>query len=356
MTRNLFKRVLNLMSALLILSFGIPAAADTGNKYRFNEDFGNWVTLGGINEWDGIKANTRAETEELEVKLAENGYILISGENMNISMEDYTTFCNGHSFWFSKYMNQQEPGWSLYRVYVYEPSYTDFMAQLSDEIKDLQRYTIQELTESTVVINYMYWDLDEAVGTISDKFNDNIPEYSESGYIQIVSPVDCEVTILQAYTRQYYQFYVKKNQPLLVKVVTGCYHITDVNKQTVNDNINNSGENTLPYNNQIQIGTHNTEDNPYIIELNGLVEKYNIPDIDIDGKPDYSLNTTTETFTDTDIPEKQTEIHNNSNTEDNNHSDEHLFLWIILIAIAIIGIIWVVVQFRRENHDDEQND
>lgn len=352
MSNNRLRMLFFIFAVIFILS-GISASAETGMRYRFDDEYGNWITLGGINEWNGTKARSREETENLELTLTENGYMLISGNDMSISMSEYTQFLDERTFWFSRYMKKQEPDWNLYKVYVYEPSFRDYQTQISGKIKEPERYTIQELSESTVVIDYKYWDMDEAVGTISYNFNDNIPDYCESGYIQIRSQVDCEVTLLQAYTRQYYQFYIKKNQPLLVRVVTGCYHITSVNEQSINDNISNSGEDTLPYNNQIQIGTHHTIDNPYSIELFSLVSKYNIPDANIDGKPDYSLSTTAESFTDTDIPDEQTEL-SEKKADSLNH--EAVFLWIILLALAVIGITWIIQQIRKGARNADRND
>ena len=344
-----------LAAILILIGLSFSASAQTGDRYRLSDE-GNWIAVGGLNEWDEIKATSRSETQELESTLVNNNYILITSDQMSISEEEYETFKEGHSFWFSGYMENKKPDWDVYRVYVYKPSYIDYMAQLSSESGRLQRYTLEELNNSTVVIDYQYWDIEEAIGTVTDKFNDNIPEYSESGYLQINSPVDCEVTILQAYTKQYYKFYVRKNTPFLVRVVVGCYHIVGVNAQNIPDNIDNDGEATLPYNNQIQIGSHHTAEAPYVIELNELVDKYDVPDINIDGLPDYSIIGNNDKFVNVeiDIPEEKTTIHDTEADERTEQDNEpQWFLWVIVISIAILGIALVIIYVRKEFSDDD---
>lgn len=347
--------VLILMVWLMtILSFS--ASAKTGDRFRLYEE-GNWIALGGINEFDDVKATSRSETQELENKLMQNNYILITSDSMSVLIEDYEDFMSGATFWFSSYMERKEPYWNVYKVYVYKPSYDDYMEQLRSESGVISRETVQELNNSTVVIDYNYWNVEDAIGTYSDKFNDNIPDYCETGYLKLISPIDCEVTILQAYTKQYYKFYVRKNVPFLVEIMAGCYHIVEVNSQNIPDNIDNNGEATLPYNNQLQIWSYHTKDSPYTIELYQLCSKYNIPDTDIDDKPDYSITGNNDKYIPEDttvyIPSENTVVQvDNGNSQSNSKDNASLVLWIIIISIISLLIILVFIRIRKDIRDD----
>lgn len=332
--------------AALCVIMPLNVSAKTGDRYRLDEE-GHWIAVGGINTYDEIKAVTREDTARLEETLINDGYILITGDNMAVPYEDYEQFKNSRSFWFSPYMENQPPDWNNYKVYVFGPSYRDYMEQINSDTTRVKQYLVEEINNSTVVIDFKYWNISDAVGTISDEINGNIPEYCERGYMEIISTVDCEVTLLQAYSRRFHKFYIRKNQPFMVKVIAGCYHIIDVNNREIPDNINNSGEDTLPYNNQIQIGPHHTADNPYIIELGELVLKYDIPDMDISGKPDLSVTGDGKHYEENSIAEESTIVSDNDKAQPDETAHDNLFLWCFLIILAVLGVIYVIIQIIR---------
>lgn len=340
-----------LVTLLVISPFFIHTASaeETDKKYQYDEN-GNEISLGGINEYKGVMANSREETQAIESQLIADGYILVTTDYMNITEDEYNTFYNSNSaFWFRRFMKNDSFGWNAYKVYVYAPSFFDYMEQLEE--KNVQYYTYREILASTVVIDYLNWDIVDKIGTVSDEFNDNIAPQYDTGYLEIRSPVDCRVLLLQAYTRRYYEFYVQKNNPLLVKVIQGCYHVIEVNKQSVPDNIDNSGEDTLPYNNQVQILSEHTQDNPYLIDLYDLAVKYNIPDADINGKPNYSLTGDKQPFVDT-MGEESTVIKPRPQDTSGKKIDfGRIVLWSVLALVVLIGIIWVVREIIKLKKD-----
>jgi hypothetical protein len=355
---TILKKTLNkglsiILSVILALSSSLTAQAKTGDRYRLHEE-GNWIAIGGRNEFDEVKAASREETERLESTLILNDYILVTTDKMAILYDDYIKFRDSHSFWFSAYIVDKEPYWLTKKLYVYKPSFDDYMEQL-DSPNGLKRYTIEEINNSSVLIDYGYWDSVEAVGTISDIFNDNIPSYCDTGYMEIDANINCEVKLLQAGTRRYYVFYVHKNTPFIVRLPIGCYHVVGVNNTDIPDNIDNSGESTLPYNNQIQIQLQHTIDNPYIIQLNELSEKYRLKDVDISGKPDYSVADDIE-FYPVEVIDEGTSVISNTDATAEEKQPIDTAIWILLISICLVGIIWVALTIIKRKKEGENDD
>jgi hypothetical protein len=348
------KSILSAAIVTILCTLICPSAtAKTGDRYQLHED-GNWIAVGGRNEFDEVQASSREETQIMEETLIANDYILITTDQMSISYEDYVKFRDSSNFWFSEYIVDEDPYWNNEKLYVYQPSFDDYMEQLNSN-KGIERYTVEEIINSTVLIDYIFWDNCDAVGTISDILNDNIPSYVEAGYLQIESNINCEVKILQAGTRRYYVFYVQKNNPFLVKLPVGCYHIVNVNNTEISDNIDNSGEDTLPYNNQIQVREHHTFDNPYVIQLYELSSKYKLKDVDISNKPNYSLNDDMDFFPVEDIKDEATVLEDDDGSEKKRDPPD-VFLLILLCSIGLVGIIWLiatVIKSKREGKDNE---
>lgn len=347
---NVFSVFVTIIS--MLLTSNVIAYAETGDRYNFSEE-GNWIAAGGLNKYDYIEATTREEAEKLEVLVRADNYVLVNTDDIMIDDEEYELLCNNWGFWFTKYLDKVHPYWDNYRVYVYKPSFDDYIQMLKDN--NLRPYIREELNNSTVVISYDYYDSLEKVGTITDDFNDNLPEWvTKFGYMEIRSSVDCELKILRASTRTYHLFYIKKGIPFLVKLAKDAYHIVSVNNRTINDGID-SMEDTLPYNNKIVILEHNTIDNPYIVELNNLEAKYNIKDMYIGGKPDYSLLSNTEYIeVDRDIDTEQTLVRTDINVEENVEIDvKTVILWIVLVIAIILGAIYILLTLKHLKEKDE---
>lgn len=98
-TINIRKKMAGIFAAAIVAVNCIPAVtayaqtgwnADTADLVRVNDDYEEciFVREGGTNTLDGIKAESREETEELEKHLAENDYILVNGKNSKLSDEE----------------------------------------------------------------------------------------------------------------------------------------------------------------------------------------------------------------------------------------------------------------------------
>lgn len=350
------KILIKIISLLLMMCFVMPLTttfAETGNKYKVDDE-GNWFFLGGINEFKGITAQSREEAQMMEGDLYANDYLLCTTDNMTITEAEYEAFTGYYrKFWFDKYMSKTPYYWTKYRVYIYKPSFADFMEQLEAGV--VKEYTREEIDASTVVINYDFWDDIEKVGTISEEYNDNIPEWYLSGYMEIHSSVDCEVKFWYSEADRYYVFYITKNTPFKVKVRQGCYHLVEINTFAINNNIDDAGEDTLPYNNQIQIRDLHTFDNPHLIELYDLCDKYDIPDFDISGKPDLSVDKNQ------DIPDASTPNIDEESTVVKDGTGENrqtivewgkIIPWIVVVVVVILLVIYEIKEIKKDDDDD----
>lgn len=352
--KKVISKLYILLCVAFLFVFSITSYAETGDRYQIDEK-GNFFPLGGINEFDGIKAQSREETRAMEANLIANNYLLCTTDNKMINNAHYKLLVSSDKpFWFSQYLsNEDSYYWTLFRVYIFKPSFDDMMEQMEEG--SIASYTHEEISASTVVINYSVWDDIERAGTISNEYNNNIPEWYATGYMEVHSPVDCEVTFWYSEADRYYVLYITKNKPFKIKLRQGCYHLVEINSLKVNNNIGNAGEDTLPYNNQIQIRQQHTEDCPYLIELYDLCDKYDISDVDISGKPDLSIDQNQ------DIPTESVEIDEESSvsqedTKSNSFSWTKLIPWIVLV-VAIMGvIIYEITEMKRKDNDDDDSE
>lgn len=247
------------------------------NGVRFSDD-GNWVKLGGVNSFAGKQYDTSDEVDKLEKILKKNGYICVYGKNQSISDDEYEEYIGSgtHPFWFDNYMRKDEIFYNMYfEVYVYGRSYIDYKAGMDNGL--VEPYTREELNTSTVLLNRAYFYTLSKVGKVIDEVNDKIPVWWSTGYLRITSPINCKITVLHPIENCYYEFNVKKNTPFLVKLKYGGYVITKVNGVDVD-----MQDEFVPFNNNVQIETTNTEEEPYELDLKKLVENRNIPDVDPD--------------------------------------------------------------------------
>lgn len=316
-------------SCLLLCSYELPSYA---YQIRVNEN-GNFIRTGGINSYDGERAASYEETISLEAALRKSGYILVNTDFRDISDEEYDLFCSC-GFWFSSYISNDED----YRVYVYTPSFNDFKKQYN-EYGNIEDYTYMEINSSSVVISYGYWDSLKKAGTVSNEYNDNIPEGREAGYLQIVSPVDTKIRLHFPITDRYFEFSVQEDIPFLVRLKTGAYNITDVNGYEFRD-----GESTIKNNNIIHIEETYTAENPYVVELYELVENYSIPPADISAEP-----ATTEPNQNN--PEHQATV---SEKAENNSSDGNSYTLLIIALVIIFSMTAVRIYKRKKENDNER--
>ncbi len=307
--------------------------------YQVTED-GVWFRKGGINEIDGIAATTREESEALEEELRANAYVLINSDERTISDEDYALLLEHQDKVYMGMWIADDDTYhsSMYRIYMFKPVYDKVISELR-ETGRVSGWTNSEDVCSTVAVNYAEWYHRERVGKIINEYNDSIPEWSDTGYLLISSPIDACITFYFSGGSFYNRLYVKANEPFLVEMVTGGYIITSINSQALPNT-----EESLIYNNNIQIWNSHSIESPRELNLELVVNKYDIAPFEgvIDEMPDFSWGNRGE-WADVEIlPEEMVEVplKNAEVKVDNNGLSKTV--WSIIFA-AIFAVVALTV-------------
>ena len=245
---------------------------DPDNLKYYHSLSGNQILTGGVNELNGIQCTTRNDCEALEKYLRSAGYVLVTTDSKDISDENYDLLQKEFNSFLSRYMDRDnEVYWTKYRVYLNKETYDNAISEMKKD-GSFSIETELELIDSSVVLNYAVWDNYDRKETVVYEINDNIPDWwSETGFLEIYSPVNVMVKLEYRNDWTYHVFYVKANEPFLVKVRAGGYYVRTVNTQDVQE-----GENTLVYDNNVQVQLENTIDEPYQLDISKLTEKYDI--------------------------------------------------------------------------------
>lgn len=242
--------------------------------------------FGGYNSFEGTQIETEAQAMEMEKTLVGRNYELASTDARTISEHEYELLMK-YGSWYSDYAknNLDRPfNMQFYRVYVYRPVFDVFISEA--ETGEMTSATMLAMTFSTVVISYDSYYYERLAFTEDDEFNDNIPDFYNSGYLEINSPMNVEVTLLSMGTSRYYKFYVSGGTPFMVKLKFDTYKVTEINTVELP-----SEETSLKYRNIFTVGEKQKDrDHPIVIDIAKTVYKYQIPEADISGKPDLSLD------------------------------------------------------------------
>lgn len=320
-----------------------------GNAYSGAEWYyslgGRLIRQGGRNSIDGKKCESKEETEALEQRIRNENYILISTDDKDITDEEYEKYMSSTTAPpYVNELNKTDFGWDMkmYRVYLYRPVFEQALQDIEkyDVIKSV---TLSEIYESSVIIDYGFWYMKDKVGKPDNEFNNNIPSYCDTGFLQITSPVACEIIILNSYIQSYYTFYVKANTPFLVKVKQGEYYINKINGVKIS-----TKEDLLPHTGIIWVQDENTEDNPFIIDLTGVIDKYEIQPQDISENEDLSWENRDNIIYKEiyeNIPVQEVIVQEQEETEEPedllttaiNYAKWGLLICIILIVLILIG-------------------
>jgi len=257
---------------LLAIMNPIRANAETGDRYRINGS-DNLIAVGGYNQYDEIKVFTQEDALALEARMKTDGYIQVSGEGRVISDEEYNLIMQENEVWYYHYKDSYNV-----KIFIYKPVYDDYIEYKANGLT-VPIVTLDELMTSSVVLDYFNLEQIELSGTYDNQVGDAIPSHFKAGWIEIHSPIDCEIVLWNDESNRYYSFLIEKNTPFKEKLKCGSYRLVEINKLAVQTRIDNEGEDTLPYNNRIQIGDWNTEDNPYLLDFTNITIKYRLTDI-----------------------------------------------------------------------------
>lgn len=309
-TINIRKNLAGIFATAIVALNCLPAVtayaqsgwnADTADLVRVNDSYEEciFVREGGTNTLDGITAENREETDELEKHLAENDYILVNGENSKLSDEEKekAEAILGGSVVDKEYFDDKKA--ENIRVWVYKPSYETACRQY-DEDGAVNRHIITELFTSTVVTDYTIWNTHDNFGKIftTERINENILKYDEengtniynesSGFIKIISPVDCKILLYSTGIKTYQELAVKGGEDLLVKIWSGTYRVADINSTEIDEKEETIVNLTNNFTNIFRVDYNNKEEeNAVVIDLTDVIEKYSIAPVDISGEPDY---------------------------------------------------------------------
>lgn len=309
------------------------------------EEGGTMFRSGGINKIDGEKVETEEEMQALEAELQSSGYVQVTGEGRDISAEDYALLeQNRVGLPFANWIDPDSKHTAyyddFYRVYIYKPIYNDLIEQLKEDGR-VSSITGREASASMVVINDGEWYHKNRIGKIITEYNNQLPEWADAGFLQIESQIDACVTMMYTSGQYYVQFFVKANEPFLVKLRTGGYYITSINTEGIAVE-----EGALMHHNSIYISESHTESDPKILSIKQVVEKYNIAPLEnIEEQPDYSWGNRWEYAPIEDIPEEDVIVEEQEQQKESKSLSKRTWTFVLLGMFSII-IIAVIMAYK----------
>lgn len=341
---------------LAIVMFCLLTTISSAESAKWGSDTAVWAVLdngmqvrqGGVNRLDGIGCETEDETYALENYLRSIDYLLINTDNMDIPEEEFELFKKYAPYKeYIKRDNEFYWDMKMFKIYVYRPVYETAIQSLKEK-GSIDVETELGLLTSTVMLNYAEWYQKKRIGTVVTEFNDNIPSwYSRQGFLSISSPVDIEIKLEYLYEHTYNVLYVRANEPLLIKLKGGAYEVKEINTVSLKDD-----EEALPYKNNIQIGNKNTEDNPYILDVAAVINKYGIQPVSIEGMPDYSWkNRECQDYQNTNAPTETTSVEpteSQGDTPQRNHQPKFVPYLLLFIVIAALFLLYIRRIKKRE--------
>ena len=335
------------LSLILLLLF-VLSTTGYADEVWYQYGDGKLLKLGGINSYGGTEYRGQEKVYELEKKLRSDGFVLLTTADRDISEEDLAVLTGSTYFppYYEYFDEESEFNWDMQmaKVYMRGDLLEDALGQLREYGRVLEDTQI-EITASTVLVNYGVWFLQERSGKVLNEINDNIPSwYDGSGYLEVHSPIDVQLTLEIWSEHTFVVLYVKANTPLLVRMKLGMFVVTDINSTGIP-----FGEVTIPIQNHYSIIEEDTIDNPCILDLGDVITKYNIKPADITGKPDFSWeNRDNLTKEDYEIPVESVIVKDDDTIQPNDtKSSNWVIVLLVLVVIAVVGIaLWISIKIK----------
>lgn len=305
----------------------------------------NSVRIGGINKLDDIRAETKAETEQLEKYIKTLNYVLANTSDKEISDEEIEALKNAN-FLGVNYLDESNDFFysgEYYKLYIYKPTLNTIVKQYKSN-NHVDTHGSIELDISTVIIDYFQWYVDDRTGTVvNGEFNDGLPErYLENaGFVEFSSPIDAEITLHLIDNNYYYRIYVPKGK-MLIKLRTETYSISAINSKKVAE----VKETALPYNNTFVVW-QNPENDPIKIDLSTIVKRDGIESINLEGKPNCAWGAVYET---PDVANAGDVIVDKEIVEDvkGETPSPKKNIIVIICIVAVIGIVFLRFINKKE--------
>lgn len=358
---GIFKnKLIAVLMTFIFLTACIPVAFAESNDYNYTTityDGGSFgVYEGGLNRFQGKKAKSREEMYEIENRVKNCGYIQIFGVYSDIQENELAYFRNyDNGFWFQDKIKETEYNHQFYKVFVNKLSFNDFVNSFKEN-KTAPEHTVREIEYSTVVLCSDFFEDIEKAGKIDNEIGDAIPNYFNVGYIKITTSVNMRLLLYNNHNSRYYIVDIDKNKDNLIKIKTGAYHVFTANGKDIADLSNTRSENALPYNNIIQISSSNGKDNPYTLELNQLIKKYELKDVTDEEKAAIANDK---------VPDAKNEINKEQTKIDNDElknfvkSSNNIILPILFVLIAVVASLWIIYEYKKrkkiKNEDVEKS-
>lgn len=303
----------------LILMLVMILSLRTVNVYGAwrSDERGNYITDGGLNTLDGETAVSDDEIRALEDSL-KYGYVKVTKEEIDEVTD------NG--YWWEKYLDDR---FGLYGVYVMKETMSEARKEM-EENGYLETYTDEELMFGTVVISYAsVYSRQKAGGVYGIETDDE----HENGYLLIRTPMDADLKF-RFVTGDYYCVVSVKKGDTLLKVRQGAYNLVEIEGRaglTENE--------LLPYRNLIQIEGQNTENEPYVVELEELEKSLGIYEDAEKGETEQDTGEEAEKNNSADMEESTAVVEAGSEEKDvQKISPWQIWLVVILITGAVIMI------------------
>lgn len=327
MKKNALKALVALLTGIAIISSpfcAITARAETGwdedtcKWIYINDDYedGHFVREGGVNSLDGIIAESREESEELENYLQSHDYILCNTRNRDLTQEEFDTIkpTLQKVLIYDEIVDESAGFYYQDRkLYIYRPVYETIMSQIQESPIGIPNYnSVVELATSLVIVDYTMWNSIDNIGRIytNEYINENLAKYDaemgthydeHAGFLYITTNIDSRIIFVERNTQTYQQVDVKKNEPLLIKIREGWFKIDTINGIKVSENESLLGDYK---NNNFKLSEKFTAENPMVINLIPVNEKYGInEDYDFDAESKIVWQ-----WHDIDPSEKQVEV------------------------------------------------
>ena len=363
MKKNALKALVALLTGIAIISSPLctmTARAETGwdedtcKWIYINDDYedGHFVREGGINSLDGIAAESREESEELEDYLQSHDYILCNTRNRDLTQEEFDTIkpTLQKVLIYDEIVDESAGFYYQDRkLFIYRPVYETIMSQIQESPIGIPNYnSVVELATSLVIVDYTVWNSIDNIGRIytNEYINENLAKYDaemgthydeHAGFLYITTNIDSRIIFVERNTQTYQQVDVKKNEPLLIKIREGWFKIDTINGIKVSENESLLGDYK---NNNFKLSEKFTAENPMVINLIPVNEKYDINedfDFDADTKIVWQWH-------DIDPSEQQVEVGDvpDSKTANEPASVGDIVRWIVLCGMGLTVLILLI--------------
>ena len=305
-----------------------------------------YLANGGINRINGYIAEDKDNAVQLESFLESNNYVQISGQGKDISDEEYELLMfNSTNYMpsYAQFMNRESDYyWDMFKVYMEENCYERIIKAL-EQGHSPDVYLEMASKMSQVVVNYAQWYESERVGKVVNEYNNSIPSWYDTGFMQIECPIDVKLTVEFNGEETLNEYYIQGGVPLLLKVKQGLQSVIKVNDVDIE-----YGEVAVLNKNRLYVLPEHTIDNPLVVSLEEIVTKFNLNVQDVPTIKDKEKPPTVD-YREMAIPEEHTIL---MEREERQKKNKKLVLAIMggTVIVCTAGTYLYIKKKKKENN------